>query len=783
MGATLLPLFRGLRFRLMAPVVLIVSLLGAGLYFAVLRAVSDFSERQIRDTLTDLTRQVYDICDRHFTALMNAGLLEDPRAVRIHKARTIGAIEDFMHRQHAEGILWDAVNGTRLIDLLTPSLGSLIPGDPSAWNAALLTVDGGAYYLRHEAFQPWRWHFTLVQDTGRYAPLLQRVRRTYALTLALLLVVVAALLISLNVAVRRPLRRIIAALQNGRPPAYRGTTEFAFLSDTIQQMMHSLEEHSEWLSRLYQVALSDRGEAFFDRVAATVAEGFGGNAVINRIEGPDGVRTVALYRDGQRRESLAYDLKGTPCERIVQSGAPIVCHAGVRGLFPRAEILRTAEAEAYIGYPILNREMRVTGVLQAFGPARRYSPWDRNLFQTIGQMIAAEYAVADREAAAASMREHLFRAQKLESLGVLAGGIAHDFNNLLTALMGNISLARLDGDAGPLATSRLEAAERAAWRAQELTRQLLTFSRGGAPVKSAVTRLDELIRETADFSLRGSSVECLYRFPPDLWTVEIDAGQFSQVIQNLVVNAQEAMPEGGRIRIGAANRTIGAVEGLPLPPGRYVRIEVADSGIGIPQELLDKIFDPYFTTKQRGSGLGLAVCFSIVKRHEGHMAVSSRPGEGTTFEIHIPAGSSRAEAINTAAPRTHRGSGPVLVMDDEQAVRDWLGEALRRMGYSPAFAATGEEAVAAHRQAVEAGRPFVLLIMDLTIAGGMGGRQAIGLIRERQPEAKAIVASGYSNDPVVADFAAYGFSAALPKPFDMAALSRVLDRLLGPAPT
>jgi signal transduction histidine kinase/CheY-like chemotaxis protein len=781
MGGAIHPFFRGLRFRLLVPLMLIGLLLGAGLYFFVLQAVSDFSDRQIKSELAELARDVYDICDRNFTALMNEGKVEDSRAVRVRKAQTIGAIEDFFQRRNAAGLLWDLPNGTLLMAKAPQEVIARIPADPATWEASSLSIDGYHYHLRQERFQPWQWHIILVRDAGSYAPLMQRVRRTYAVTVALLLLAAAALLLALNRAVRRPLRRIISALQDGRTPEYRGTAEFEFLSDSIRQMMRRLEEDAAWLSRLYRMALSNRGQAFFDRLAGTVAKGFGGNAIINRIDpATDQVHTVAEVRDGLPREPQGYDLAGTPCESIVRGGQPIVCDRGARSRFPAAAHLQAAGAEAYIGYPILDRQSKVAGVLQAFGPARPFTLWDQNLFQTICQMIAGEYALAEREAAESRLREHVLRTQKLESLGVLAGGIAHDFNNLLTAIQGNISLAMLDGEAASPAASRLVAAEKAALRAKDLTRQLLTFSRGGAPVKNPVSRLDELIRETAEFSLRGSTVSCLFEFAPELWTVEIDAGQFSQVIQNLVVNAQESMVEGGRVEIQAENREIDTHDGMPLKPGRYVHVRVTDTGAGIPPELLDKIFDPYVTTKKRGSGLGLAVCFSIIKQHDGHITVASRPGHGACFDLYIPATDKAVRGQANGQERMHRGQGGILVMDDEPAVREWLGAALSKMGYLPAFAATGEEAIALHAAALEQRRPFTALIMDLTIAGGMGGRQALARIRQRDPEVKAIVASGYSNDPVMAEFSRYGFKAALPKPFGMASLAATLECVLGP---
>ena len=783
MGRLIQPFLKGLHFRLITPLVIIVLLLGVGLHVFVLQAVSEFADRQIKTVLSDLTRQVYDICDRQFTALMKEGLVEDPRAIRICKAQTVGAIEDFMQRHHLEGLLSDGPSGNRFIDSTPPVLRDRLQRIPPGQEAAFLTMGGVGYYLRQVTFQPWQWRFILVGDTGSYAPLIERVRRTYALTIALLVLVVAALLVAMNRAVRMPLNQIIAAIQKGRAPDYKGTTEFEFLSANIQEMMIRLEENTEWLSRLYRMAVRHRGAAFFDQVVETVASGFGGSALIARFDAQTTHVTIAaLYIDGQRREPEPFRLAGTPCERILKEEVPVIISEGAARRYPEGRYIAEVQAEAYIGYPIFDREARVVGALQAFGPGRRFSRWDENLFRTICQMIASEFALQEREKAEAQWRAHVFRTQKLESLGVLAGGIAHDFNNLLTAIMGNISLAKLVGDSGVQAARRLEAAENAALRAQELTRQLLTFARGGLPVKTAVKRLDELIRETAEFSLRGSSAGCAFDFSPGLWPVEIDAGQFSQVIQNLVVNAQEAMPAGGRIGIRADNQTIDGRDHLPLAPGRYVHVRVADSGIGIAPDHLEKIFDPYFTTKKRGSGLGLAVSFSIIKQHDGHLGVESRIGLGTTFDIYIPATDKPVENAPAAPDRQHQGDGRILVMDDEAVVREWLGEALRQMGYTPAFAETGEQAIAAHAAAVDRQKPFKALIMDLTIAGGMGGKQALAQIRQKEPAVVAIVASGYSNDPVMSDFSRFGFSAALPKPFGLAALGNVLQRLFEDAP-
>ena len=375
------------------------------------------------------------------------------------------------------------------------------------------------------------------------------------------------------------------------------------------------------------------------------------------------------------------------------------------------------------------------------------------------------------------IESELSRVQKLESLGILAGGIAHDFNNLLGAIMGNLSLAMLDVDPKNRAYDQLAKADRASLRAQELTQQLLTFARGGAPVKRPVS-LPAVIAEAAGFSLRGSRVLHELMLPRDLWPVEADEGQMMQVFNNLLINADQAMPRGGVIRITGANVTLRENEVPPLAQGRYVRVSVQDAGTGIPEELLDRIFDPYFTTKQKGSGLGLAATYSIIRRHDGHVTVESALGKGTTFHIYLPA-TDGAVAQQVRPEKLITGSGRVLIMDDETDMRTTTGAMLERIGYTVAYAGDGAEAVEKCRAALDAGAPFDAVIMDLSIPGGMGGREAVRRLIEIDPNAKVIVSSGYSQDPVIAEFRTHGFSERIVKPYRIRDLSEVMARVIG----
>ena len=374
--------------------------------------------------------------------------------------------------------------------------------------------------------------------------------------------------------------------------------------------------------------------------------------------------------------------------------------------------------------------------------------------------------------------QELERASRLESVGVLAGGIAHDFNNILTAIMGNITLALLD--AGGLVTVEryLQEAERATLRARDLTQQLLTFAKGGDPVRTAV-RLPEIIREVAEFALHGSRVKCEFDLPPGLWPADADQGQLGQVVQNLVINAVQAMPEGGSIRIRATNETVGLDPKRPVRPGDYVHISVADSGTGVRPEHLGRIFDPYFTTKQHGSGLGLTTVYSIIHKHQGHIRVESELGHGTTFHFWLPASrEEELEPVETPGEAVAPMKGRVLFMDDEESIVAMASLLLRRLGFEVEVARDGAEAVRKFSEAHAAGRSFDLVVMDLTVPGGVGGREAIEQLRQIDPNVRAIVSSGYSSDPVLANHRAYGFCGMVAKPYKVEDFARVLRAVL-----
>jgi PAS domain S-box-containing protein len=374
------------------------------------------------------------------------------------------------------------------------------------------------------------------------------------------------------------------------------------------------------------------------------------------------------------------------------------------------------------------------------------------------------------------MEQELLKTQKLESLGILAGGIAHDFNNILTAILTNVTLAKVIAT-DERTVEKLTTVEKATHQAKDLTQQLLTFSRGGAPIKKT-TSIGELIRDTAGFALRGSNVKCRFSIPDDLWPVEIDEGQISQVINNLIINADQAMPEGGVLEISIENVTITPQQQISLTPGRYISISIRDQGVGIPQQHLQKVFDPYFTTKQKGSGLGLATTYSIIKHHNGHISVESQPGKGSTFIVWLPASGGEKRVEEESSPTPLSGKGTLLVMDDEDIILEAAGDVLEYLGYSVTFARNGKEAIDAYGRAMERGEPFDAVIMDLTIPGGLGGKETIQKLLDIDPHVSAVVSSGYSNDPVMANYRHYGFKGVVTKPYTVEELSRTLHKIL-----
>ena len=447
---------------------------------------------------------------------------------------------------------------------------------------------------------------------------------------------------------------------------------------------------------------------------------------------------------------ISNELTGQPCENPVEK---ILQHGEIIGLAQHT-ILHTKDGdERHIddsGAPIRDMESKIIGAVL--------------VFRDITEQLITE--------------QELLKVQKLESVGVLAGGIAHDFNNILSAILGNLNISLLDANLKDETRTLLQNAEKASIRARGLTQQLLTFAKGGEPVKETAS-LGDVIQDSAQFILHGTNVACHFAIPDDLWLADIDKNQISQVIQNIVLNASQATPDSGLIQINCTNIDSPAQAKAALPRNKnYVKIEIKDNGIGIPADIIERIFDPYFSTKQEGSGLGMSITHSIITQHGGMITVESQPNVGTNFTIYIPASNQEKTAKPQQSDHQAKESGKsrIMLMDDEEMVRNVIKEMLTIFGHDVVLAADGNEAIAAFKNADP---PIDLIIMDLTIPGGMGGKEAVQEILNMDKTAKIIVSSGYSNDPIMANYKDYGFSGAIVKPFQVQELTDIINKVLG----
>ncbi len=420
-----------------------------------------------------------------------------------------------------------------------------------------------------------------------------------------------------------------------------------------------------------------------------------------------------------------------------------------------------------------DREYRI---IRKDGGIRWVHEYIHNIYDDSGKPLYVQgslYDITEKK----QLEEELLKAEKLESIGILAGGIAHDFNNILSGVLGNISLAQVYDQTGKAVDEVLHDAEAATIRAKELTNQLLTFSRGGAPVIKTES-IEGLIRESARFSLHGSNVSFKIKAENDIPNVSIDAGQISQVFNNLFINADQAMPSGGTVSIIIKN--LHDSDALPpqLKKGRYVKIKVSDTGSGISKDDMDRIFEPYFTTKEKGSGLGLATSYSIIKQHGGLIQVDSASGGGTTFTVFLPAAEGKRQKAAKDSQEIIRGEGKILIVDDDPNVQDVARRMLESLGYKVTSSVTGEEGLQTFKHHMTEGSSFDLIIMDLTIPGGMGGKDLISVILDIEPDTRAIVVSGYSQDPVLSKYSEYGFKAAISKPFKIQELSQIVHKVI-----
>ena len=387
-------------------------------------------------------------------------------------------------------------------------------------------------------------------------------------------------------------------------------------------------------------------------------------------------------------------------------------------------------------------------------------------------------AVFDDRTRLMRLEEGLRQAQKMEAIGTLAGGIAHDFNNMLSIFTGNISYALSIIDKDDELYEVLSDVMQGTKQAQNLTQQLLTFAKGGEPIKKTCD-INIILEESARFVTSGAKSRCKFELANDLWIAEVDSGQINQVVSNLVINADQSMPDGGLIVINSENTNIKTNNVFQLSEGPYIKISVKDQGIGIPEKHIPNIFDPYYTTKHQGSGLGLATAYSIVKRHKGHISVNSELGEGTIFTIYLPASPTSKQEIEIEHKEKakYHGQRRILIMDDQEAILKMVKRMLNRLGYESESATDGKKAIERYKESLESGNCFDLVILDLTVPGGMGGAKTLQELLKIDPKVKAVVSSGYSNDPIMANYKDFGFYGVVPKPYTKDQISVLLTKI------
>jgi len=757
-----------LTFRVILPVAAMLMILCGISYFFLYRAAEEFANDQLRTHVNYHQNDIYNIISRAYGSLAPEDEA-DPAAVLVKKAEAIGNIDIYLNTNGMAGSVLQN-------DVSFYSFGE----GGKQWRSSRRLAEIPAKFRSVVLFPQWQWKVVAVQDPTEFDIFTDRVRSAVFALLFSFVLMTAGVLLLLLLSVKKPIESIIREIKRNRPPDYHGVDEFEFLSKTIAEDMARREEYERLL-----VQSKDELEVLVEeRTGQLRAEVEGHKLTAEQLFAEkerlavtlhsisDGVITTDISGAVVLLNKVAEELTGWSMGEAV--GQPVTkvfalfCGETGKPCDDKVqEVLATGDVVGVRGGAVLeSRDGVLHSIADSCAPIR-----DRN-----NAMVGVVLAFRDISELK-KLEEERFKRKNLESIGFLAGGIAHDFNNLLTVISGNIDLAALGVGADGKARALLGEAAKATDRAAGLTQQLLTFARGGAPVKETA-HLEEIVRDSAGFVLRGSSVDYSFAADPDLWPVNADKGQISQVIQNLVLNASHAMPGGGTVDIVCRNQRHSGGTDLSLPPGNYVRIEVRDRGIGIPEEYVDRIFDPYFTTKamgsEKGTGLGLSIVHSVVSKHGGAIQVQSQRGAGTLFTIHLPALITGAVEQGNDAEELVHGQGLILVMDDDEMVRTLAGQMLSHLGYGVVLTKDGAEVILRYQQLRERGRPVDAVIMDLTVPGGMGGTEAAAKLLEVDPQAKIIVASGYSNGPVVANFRQYGFVAAVEKPYTLARLSSIV---------
>ncbi|MFN3396376.1 MAG: ATP-binding protein [Thermodesulfovibrionales bacterium] len=774
-------IFKSLAFRVVAPVMAVTAIIGIIVYLFLLRNISDFAEGQIRSSLAEMGNDVYEIFDRTVNELSSKGLLNNERAVRIEKARAIAKIEEFLKSSNLGGFIIEDGKERLNTGGLSHDLPDIIEKTMKEQRLSRIHFGDRVYYVYHTYFELWNWHVILLKGAADFSSLIRKVRLLYIITGCILLLSALFLMVYLRKTLQELTRKIIDSLKNRETIEYKGIEEFENLSRQINIIREDLERETEHLNYIYYISATKKGEAFFEEVVRTINHLFGLNSLIARIdEGGSQGHVIAMYIDGEVKKGFDLPLIGTPCQDVMEKGHLVVIEKDVSNLYPNARVLKETGAVSYIGFAIFNRKGEPLGILNAFGRETEFSESDIKVLQTLGQIVASEIERIEEEKEKERIREHLLQAQKMEAIGTLAGGIAHDFNNMLQGILGYASLLKLKISETDPIYRPLDVIERTAERAAELTRQLLGYARKGKFLVETLN-LNNLVGEVMKIITRtfDRAIEIKTRLSDDIWSIEGDKSQIENVILNLCVNARDAMPTGGILTIETYNKEV--LEGeFPFSwaiPGRYAVIKVTDTGTGMDEEVKKHIFEPFFTTKGigKGTGMGLAMVYGVVKNHNGFITVDSEPGKGSIFTIYLPASETKTEEKMEEIRTPVTGTGTILIIDDEEAIRNLLSDSLSGLGYNTIEASNGREAINFYLSNKD---KIDLVILDL-IMPVMGGEETLIRLKEINPNVKLLIAIGYGVSETLKDVLRdKGINGFINKPFNIAEISEMIKTVL-----
>jgi signal transduction histidine kinase/CheY-like chemotaxis protein len=757
------------------PVVLAIFFVGIGIYFLVLRSVSDFAGEQITAALKTNTSEIYDICDEHFTKLMQAGKIADRKANVIIKAIAIGDIEEYIQRNRLGCRLIENEKKTMLQYQVEPDLLDQIIKKHSQESDLTIQFKGKRYYFQHFAFKPWGWHVGLVTDAAVYAPLIRRVKLVYIVTAILLLLGLALILMFQERLLRRPLNQIISAMRVGRSPVYKGITELEFLSDHISSMMSVIEEKNKWVEDLYLIAIAHRGEDSFKRAADALSAALGLNTLILQLKKTSTEFLPVAYASIQGNDrSIADSADGLPSLQIISEKEPIIVTEGAQAEFPAAKCLSIIEADSYAGLPIFDRDGAVSGTMNVFGKKRAFDEWDMHLIKTVCQMVSVEFEYIAKERDKEALERQLQQSKKMEAIGLLAGGVAHDLNNVLSGIVSYPDLLLLDLEENSPLREPILTMQNSGRKATEIVQDLLTLARRGVENKNVIN-LNDIVSEYLcspeykKLETHHAKVVVKRDLAGDLLNIVGAKTQLVKVVMNLVSNAAEAQPAGGEILLSTHNQYLDTpINGYEtIPEGDYVVLAIQDAGFGISAQDLPKIFEPFYSKKvmgRSGTGLGMAVVWGATHDHQGFIDITSTEGIGTTFTLYFPVTHRHQVREQRQIPiEEYLGEEEtILIVDDVEEQRKIAANILSKLNYKVITVPSGEDAVAYLET-----HDVALLILDMIMEPGMDGLETYKRILESKPTQKAIIASGYSETDRVKEVQRLGAGQYIKKPYTL----------------